>query len=557
MHLYASRCVRDLATQLQYAPREVRARFLRRIEDFLPEIQPSRRYPASFVAHRVTGFENEAEAPTAVAGRVLIEDLGRLLDVASRDLREPAADADEPIATLAEVSRRCSVCPRTLRRWRRERGLPLRWFLLDGGRLRLGVRESALRRFLARHAHEADRSARFSRLSQAERERIVRLARRLRRTTGEGITRVARRVAALLGRSPETVRYTLRAHDAAHPDAPVFDRAPGPLTAAERRRIAALHAEGVPVADLCRRYGRSRSAVYGAIHAAAVERVLAQRITYVPSDEFSAPDAERTILGAGGPEPYPAPARAPADRDPEDPLRAVLSRIPVLTAEDERHLFRRYNYLKYRLARLQERVRRQGYRAAVVKAFDRFSRAAEAARRELLTRNLRLVASVARRHAGPLVGFHDLVGGGVLVLMRAVDHFDYTRGTKFSTYATWALTREFARTIPEENYRLAAFATGREEVLRAAGRTDEERGRTEALAHLRHLLDRAVASLSGIEREVIRERFGLKPAGRPMTLREVGGRHRLTAERIRQIQNRALAKLRSLVGAEAIESLPV
>jgi len=540
MHSYASRCVRDLATQLQYAPREVRARFLRRIEDFLPEIQPS-----------------EAEAPTAVAGRVLIQDLVRLLDAASKGLRESAADVGERILTHAEVSRRCSVCPRTLRRWRRERGLPLRWFLLDGGRPRLGLRESVLRRFLARHPHQAGRSARFSRLSQAERERVVRLARRLRRTTGEGITRVARRVAALVGRSPETVRYTLRAHDAARPDARVFGRASEPLTPAERRQIAALRAGGVPVADLCRRYGRSRSAVYGAIHAAAVERVLAQRITYVPSDEFSGADAERTILSAGGPEPYPPPACPPAEHNPDDPLRAVLSRIPVLTAEDERRLFRRYNYLKYRLARLQERIRRQGYRAAVVKAFDRFSRAAEAARRELLTRNLRLVASVARRHAGPLVGFQDLVGGGVLVLMRAVEHFDYTRGTKFSTYATWALTREFARTIPEENYRLAAFATGREEVLRAAGRTDEERGRTEALAHLRHLLDRAVASLSGIEREVIRERFGLEPSGRPMTLREVGGRHRLTAERIRQIQNRALAKLRSLVGAEALESLPV
>ena len=543
---------RELRTQMSFAPAEVRARYARQFESLLLELAPQTDYPARYISFRVTGFEGEEKAGDMIAGDVLLADLSSLLDELSRDLREPADQADEPILDMAAVATRAHVSARTVRRWRMS-GLPARWFRFGDGRLKLGVRESLFEQFRASHTGQMESSAQFSRLDEADRKRILELAARVRDETGGGITEVARRVAALVNRASETVRYTIREHDRTDPEHALFAPRRRRLTPEERRRVAERHRQGVPVRQLCRELGKSRSAVYAALQADAVERILSRNIRYVPNALFEASDADDVILGPEGVEVTSIlPPLAGDEHDP-DAFHAAVSQIPVLERARERELFRRYNYLKYGMARIQEAFRERGCEARAADRFEKLSQAAGVVRRDLINSNLRLLASIARRHAGPLVRFADLVSTGVLVIMRAVESFDYARGNKFSTYATWAISKEFARTVPEENYRLAAFQTGKDDLLRASGAPDEESHRREALAHLRHLLDKAVGMLSTMERDVIRARFGID-LGHPLTLSEVGERQGLSAERIRQIQNGALAKLRAILDTEALSA---
>ena len=79
--------------------------------------------------------------------------------------------------------------------------------------------------------------------------------------------------------------------------------------------------------------------------------------------------------------------------------------------------------------------------------------------------NLRLVVSIAKRHVGTCDDFFSLVSDGNISLMRAVDKFDYARGNKFSTYATWAVIRNFARTIPDEFKHRERFRTCQDEMF--------------------------------------------------------------------------------------------
>ena len=81
-----------------------------------------------------------------------------------------------------------------------------------------------------------------------------------------------------------------------------------------------------------------------------------------------------------------------------------------------------------------------------------------ATRNQIICANLRLVVSIAKRHLGPVQNFFELVSDGNVSLMRAVERFDYSLGNRFSTYATWAIINNFARTIPESLRHRSSFS---------------------------------------------------------------------------------------------------
>src|SRR5215468_2273919 len=169
---------------------------------------------------------------------------------------------------------------------------------------------------------------------------------------------------------------------------------------------------------------------------------------------------------------------------------------------------------------------------------------------------MRLVANIAKKHAAQTDNFWELMSDGNMSLIRAVEKFDFGRGFKFSTYASWAIMKNFARTIPDEKHRRERFVTGHDEVFEVAPdtRTDEH----EAVASKERAsfnVNRLLEHLEPREREIIRMRAGLDNHAKGMTLEEIGQQFGITKERVRQLNARAMKKLRTMAEKEDMDML--
>ena len=172
---------------------------------------------------------------------------------------------------------------------------------------------------------------------------------------------------------------------------------------------------------------------------------------------------------------------------------------------------------------------------------------AVALKNQIVRANLRLVVSIAKRHVDAREqNFFELVSDGNMSLIRAVEKFDFARGNKFSTYASWAIMKNFARTIPDEHRHRDRFRTSHDgDVLQHRG-TSQRPVRTGKRAdrNARRRSARSCERLDEREQKIIISRFGLDHGHEPQTLKEVGAEMGVTKERIRQIEARALSKLR-------------
>jgi RNA polymerase primary sigma factor len=299
-----------------------------------------------------------------------------------------------------------------------------------------------------------------------------------------------------------------------------------------------------------------------------------------------------------------------------DPVRLYLNaigKVPLLNAEQEVELAQRIEAGLYAEKKLDGaakgsdgaslNVPKRRLTPALRRDLEWLAEDGQRAKEHLLKANLRLVVSVAKRYARPSMPFLDLVQEGNIGLVRAVEKFDYQRGFKFSTYATWWIRQAMTRGIAEQGRtirlpvhlveqvnkiarlrRVLAAELGREptseeigvavdlpaerveEVLRAArdpislDRTLDDDGTSEFANFVvdgdaaspddvltQHLLrdeiDTALAGLDERESFVVAARFGLLD-GREHTLAEIGEQLHLTRERIRQIERDAIRKLR-------------
>lgn len=330
--------------------------------------------------------------------------------------------------------------------------------------------------------------------------------------------------------------------------------------------------------------------------------------------EAEGPAVEELAADAPETEPEPEPAAAPrvdAGSPSSDLFRQYLreiGRIPLLTAAEEVELARRVEaglFAEEKLGGAPD------LDSELALDLDRLVVMGRMAKRRLIEANLRLVVSVAKRYVGRGLTMLDLVQEGNLGLIRAVEKFDYARGYKFSTYATWwirqAMSRALAdqaRTIrvpvhvvelinrvvrvqrrmlqergyeptPEEvaaHLDLAPERVG--EVLRLAqepvslhapvGEEDDvalgdliEDGdaaspvESAAFLLLREHLEAVLSTLGERERKVVQLRYGLAD-GRPRTLEEIGRIFGVTRERIRQIESKTLNKLRDHAFADQL-----
>ncbi|CAN5916375.1 sigma-70 family RNA polymerase sigma factor [soil metagenome] len=533
--------------QTRSASKEKRIQQIDRAEALLAEVDPGRAYPYEFLCFRITGFRSDGLPDVIlIRGEDLRHDLQLFVEDLSRTIGQPVEQANEPVRTVEAVSRRYNVSTRTVTRWRRQ-GLVARRFLI-GGRIKVGFLESSLTRFVAEHREQVDRGTRFRQLTDAERDEIVHRARRMAAVSPASLAEIARRIARKMARSTETVRTTLKTYDREHPDRAIFPAAPGPLDEEAKAQIYRQFRRGVAAEILAKQFGRTRSSIYRIINEMRAKKILDTKLEFMPHPDFDAPDKQKAAEMLG-PLPQPADGKTPRKSKPPKglpPYLASLYEVPLLTREQEMHLFRKMNFLKHQANRRREKLDPSRAKTNDLDEIDRLQEEALAVKNQIIRANLRLVVSIAKRHVGPSNNFFELVSDGNMSLIRAVEKFDYARGNKFSTYASWAIMKNFARTIPEENYRRDRFVTGHEEMFEAAAdnRIDEheyesaqKRNQEAVRGMLNHLDDR--------ERRIMISRFGLDGASEK-TLEQLGRELGITKERVRQIESRAQDKLRKI-----------
>ncbi len=296
----------------------------------------------------------------------------------------------------------------------------------------------------------------------------------------------------------------------------------------------------------------------------------------------------------------------------DDPIRLYLheiGRVPLLTAEQEVDLAKRVaaglvaaEVLATRGAELP---------APRARELRRLQRGGELAKQRMVEANLRLVVSIAKRYVGRGLLLLDLIQEGNLGLIRAVEKFDYTRGYKFSTYATWWIRQSITRAVADQSrtiripvhmvetmhrvhriQRQLLQELGREPTAaEVASETELSTARIEEIEQLsqdlisldapvgeedssvadfvpdidavmpveaasfvllREQIGRVLDTLSERERAVVHLRFGIGD-GRPRTLEEVGEAFGVTRERVRQIESKTFAKLRHPSRSRSLE----
>jgi RNA polymerase sigma factor (sigma-70 family) len=538
--------------QVRFAPPARRAEQLQKAERLIGELDPDRLYPYQFVCYRVTDYRSDAHPDLLVTGTDLKHDLALFAQKVERSLPPlPVELWAEPMLTLDEVGKQFNVSTKTVSRWRMH-GLAARRVLRDG-RKQLGFPASAVCEFAAAHRSQVERGARFSHLTDAEKDGIIRSARELA-AGGNGLTEASRAIAEQLGRSTEAVRYTIKNFDRAHPDAAVFPNHAGPLDAAAKGRIVSARQEGTPVKLIATRFGKSRSSVYRVDNTARAERLMAEPVDYIYNPEFDDPAKEAAIL-APMPDEEAFFAKVKSMRPPKDveAHMAYLYERPLLSREQEAHLFRKMNFRKHQLKKHKDGLDVNRLKVADLTKLEDLRAEGRRLRDILIECNQRLVHSLATKHLQPGQNLDELKSDANLSIMRAVEKFDYGRGFKFSTYATWAIMKNFARSIPDENTRKSRYLTGTDELFdgKADVRTDE--GEIVAQAdQARKRVNRLLEYLDPRTREVIKMRTGID-GSEEMTLEQIGQHFGITKERVRQINVRGMKQLRERAAQERVE----
>jgi RNA polymerase sigma factor (sigma-70 family) len=560
MAKYRIDSIGDLARQLEFTPQEARGAQVASAESLLHSIDPAKAYPLDYVIFRITGYHRKAVNPgELLAGIALQHDLGLLIERVSDTLDVRTGSLAEPVLSIDDVTERFNVTSKTIQRWRRK-GLPARRFLFPDGKRRIGFLLSSVERFFATHQDQVARGTNFSQVADDEREEILRRARRLASMCHCCVNEISRRIGRKLNRSPATVLHTIRKHDLEHPDQAVFPQAAEPVSDADRSRIVRLFRRGLPIRTLAKRTCRPRSAIYRIVLEERVARLSKRKVKFIDDPLYHQDDADgavRAIVAAASDEiPATAPARSEEARVPKDlpPYLAALYRTPLLTPARERALFLKFNFHKMQFVQARRRLDPQFARTRDLNQMEAYFRRAVETKNEIVSANLRLVVSIARKHLRPGLSLMELVSDGNITLMRAVESFDVHKGNRFSTYATLALMKGFARSVPQM---MAARATGAPDDLlaeipdrRLSAATERLLEREEARELLGRLDDR--------ERSVLLAHFGLNdgrlddgPAPAPATYEQVGRRLGMSKERVRQIEQNALAKLRAVAAPAA------
>ncbi len=233
----------------------------------------------------------------------------------------------------------------------------------------------------------------------------------------------------------------------------------------------------------------------------------------------------------------------------------------VLEVDDERRAFVEFNYTRFRVYRTLTAAGRKRLTAEQADDLLMWGRYVASARNELVRSNVPLVLAMVKRTRMANVDYADLISEGNLALLRSVDKFDCARGYRFSTYACRAILKSFARVATRTARYRGHFPVEFDPMLEKSDALDRKRATVEddCMDELRHVLSDDAEHLTNVERKVITARFAIseQPGVTPpdaKTLEQVGEMIGVTKERVRQIQNKALGKLRTVLDSGVLNA---
>lgn len=276
-----------------------------------------------------------------------------------------------------------------------------------------------------------------------------------------------------------------------------------------------------------------------------LRRIIAEPIEFLDHELFTKPAALRKIFSA-----------CPEVLDATRPWcnASDTSALPsvTLSTDKEQQLFIRLNYARCQMIQILKGFAGKRLTSKAAQDILGWHAQAMAARCEIVQANVPLVLAMAKRTRLGAVDYAELISEGNMALLRSVDKFDCSRGFKFSTYACRAILKSFSRVAMRSSRYRGRFPTEFDPTLEKSDFLEQQRTEAEAdcVDDLRGILTENLADLNDVESKVIQARFalgaveGLDGDG-PKTLEQVGMLIGVTKERVRQIQNRALQKLRT------------
>ena len=286
------------------------------------------------------------------------------------------------------------------------------------------------------------------------------------------------------------------------------------------------------------------------------KKCVARELSFIPNPEFdNGKAADETFALA-------IELAAPGTVKP----KAVSSELPVhlgrmceaalLKPEQESALFRRMNFLLHQASVQRSLLNKKRPSKARLQLIERLILLAEWHRDRIVEANVRLVISIVKKFVNTNNSFDELLSEGIVGLMRAVEKFDYDRGFRFSTYATQVVRRNSYRTVVNNQQERQKFASGLQEMDIEIG----DEGRVSAIGEKRwHELQARLANmmndLDKREKLIIRARFSLGSHRKVHTLQSLADRLGISKERVRQLERRAMDKLRDMAGNDAASSL--
>lgn len=279
-------------------------------------------------------------------------------------------------------------------------------------------------------------------------------------------------------------------------------------------------------------------------------KLLTEPFDFIDHPDFASGNIEQRLFGG----PAKLVSRSTSrfvESAPVLPLGSRGERLAAISLENEQLLFLRFNYARKQVAGILTQFSGLSLTAQATRVLIAWGRRVLAIRGMIVRLNMPLVLAMAKRTRLTGVDFNEMISEGNMALLRSVEKFDCGRGFKFSTYSCRAILKSFSRVAMRASRYRGKFPTEFDPAMERSDFLDRKRIDVEidCVDELKEILIRNSAGLSDVERTVIQERFALVAApvceSAPKTLEQVGRIIGVTKERVRQIQNNALRKIRS------------